>query len=39
MKKLQPFFHINLDKTGIQGSTGVLQVVGSAEVKKHKKNT
>jgi hypothetical protein len=38
-KKLQPFFQINLDETGVLGSTGVLQVVGSAEVKKHEKNT
>jgi hypothetical protein len=38
-KYLQPFFQINLDKTSILGSTGVLQIVGSAEVKKHEKNT
>jgi hypothetical protein len=38
-KKLQPIFQINLDKTGVLGSTGVLRVLGSAEVKKHKKNT
>jgi hypothetical protein len=38
-KKLQPFFQINLDEAGVLGSTGVLQVVGSAEVKNHEKNT
>jgi hypothetical protein len=39
IKKLQPFFQINLGEMGVLGSTGVLQVVGSAEVKKHEKNT
>jgi hypothetical protein len=38
-KKLQPFFQINLDKMGVLGSTGILRVVGSAEVKKHKNNS
>jgi hypothetical protein len=37
--KLQPHFQINLDKMGVLGSTGILQVVGSAEIKKHEKNT
>jgi hypothetical protein len=37
--KLQPCFQINLDEMGVLGSTGILQVVGSAEAKKHKKNT
>ena len=39
--KLQPHFQINLDldETGVLGSTGILRVVGSAEVKKHEKNT
>ncbi len=38
-KNLQRFLKINLDEMGILGSTGVLQIVGSAEVKKHEKNT
>ena len=37
--KLQPHFQISLDETGVLGSTGILRVVGSAEVKKHEKNT
>jgi hypothetical protein len=37
--KLQPHFQINLDETGVLGSTGILRVVRSAEVKKHEKNT
>ncbi len=34
-RNLQPFFQVNLDKTRVQGSTDVLRIVGSAEVKKH----
>jgi hypothetical protein len=38
-KNLQPFFQINFDETGVLVSTGVLWIVGSAEVKKHKNNS
>jgi hypothetical protein len=37
--RLQDHFMINLDESNIQGSNGVLRVVGSAIVKKHEKTT
>ncbi len=34
---LQPHFQLNLDETSVLGGNGNLHIVGSAEVKKHKK--
>jgi hypothetical protein len=34
---LQPHFQLNLDETPVLGCNGNLRIVGSAEVKKHKK--
>ncbi len=37
--ELQHYFQLNLDKTCIMGSLGSLKIVGSTEVKKHKRIT
>jgi hypothetical protein len=37
--ELQHYFQLNLDETCIMGSHGSLKIVGSTEVKKHKKIT